>query len=95
MPASIIRGSCRFDSKIRVFLKGIDFVSSYKERSKNFFRKIEICQKLPSFFADFFAKNRVLESIFITTETPYLIEPKMKIQAYSERQGIFTEDIYR
>jgi hypothetical protein len=30
----------------------VDFISAYIGRSKNFFRKIEICQKLPSFFAE-------------------------------------------
>jgi hypothetical protein len=49
MPPSIIGGTCAFDSKIRVFLKVADFVSAYMERDKNFFRKIEIYQKLPSF----------------------------------------------
>ncbi len=49
---SIIGGTCRFDSKIRVFWEMSDFVSAYVERNKNIFRKIEICQKLPSFFAE-------------------------------------------
>ena len=29
-----------------------EFVSVYLERNKKIFRKIEICQKLPSFFAE-------------------------------------------
>ena len=49
---SIIRGTCRFDSKIRGVLEVTDFVSACGERSKNFFRKIEISQNLPSFFAE-------------------------------------------
>jgi len=46
---SIIRATCRFDSKIRGFLKGTDFVSAYVERDKNFFRKIQFSHFLPSF----------------------------------------------
>ena len=49
---SIIRASCRFDSKIRVFSGVPDFVSAYVERNKNFFQKIEISQNRPSFFAE-------------------------------------------
>jgi hypothetical protein len=49
---SIIRASFTFDSKIRGFSEVSDFVSAYKERDKNFFRKIEICCFLPSFFAE-------------------------------------------
>jgi hypothetical protein len=53
----IIRATCRFDSKIRGFSGAPDFVSTYVERNKNFFQKIEISQNLPSFFAEKWAKN--------------------------------------
>jgi len=57
MPPSIIRATCKFDSKIRGFLKVSDFISACMERNKNFFRKIEISQNLPSKFAEKWAKN--------------------------------------
>jgi hypothetical protein len=40
-PASIIRGTCAFVSKIRGYSGVSDFVSAYRERNKKFFRKIE------------------------------------------------------
>jgi hypothetical protein len=58
MPASIIGRTCRFDSKIRVFLKVGEFVSAYLERNKIFFRKIQFSHFLPSFFAEKWRKNQ-------------------------------------
>ena len=46
---SIIRRTCAFDSKIRVFLEVSEFVSAYIERDKNFFRKILFFHFLLSF----------------------------------------------
>ena len=51
-PASIIRCTFAFDSK-----NGLDsgcpkIVTRFVERDKNYFRKIEICHKLLSFFAE-------------------------------------------
>jgi hypothetical protein len=40
-----------------VFLVVAEFVSSYLERNKNFFRKIQFSHFLPSFFAEKWAKN--------------------------------------
>jgi hypothetical protein len=60
---SIIRATCRFDSKIRVFSGVSDFVSAYLERDKNFFRKILFFHFLPSFFAEKWAKNGGIEYI--------------------------------
>jgi len=54
---SIIRRTCAFDSKNGVFGVMCDFVSAYVERDKNFFRKIEICCFLQSFFAEKIAKS--------------------------------------
>ena len=47
--ASIIRGTCAFDTKIWGFSRESLFVSAYEERDKKIFRKIEICQNLLSF----------------------------------------------
>ena len=49
---SIIRATCAFDSKIGWFLGRAYLLSVYEKRDKKNFRKIEISQKLPSFFAE-------------------------------------------
>ena len=61
MPPSIIRRPCRFDSKIRGFWGRSEFVSACLERNKKIFRKIEISQNLPSFFAEKWANFARIE----------------------------------
>jgi hypothetical protein len=51
-PASIIRGTCAFESKFEAVSRDLGHVSRLVERNKNFFRKIEISQNLPSKFVD-------------------------------------------
>ena len=63
MPASIIGRSCRFDSKFRVFLGWVEFVSAYFKGIKKFFRKIEFSHFLPSFFAEKWANIARIEYI--------------------------------
>jgi hypothetical protein len=49
MPSSIIRRTCAFDTKIRVFWGWADLLSAYVGRNKKFFRKIEKCRFLLPF----------------------------------------------
>jgi len=52
MPPSIIRATCRFDSKFKAVSRDPGHVTRYVERNKNFFRKVELFHFLPSFFAE-------------------------------------------
>jgi hypothetical protein len=46
--ASIIGRTCAFDAKNRRFFESKKFVTTYGERSKNFFKNLLILQKLPT-----------------------------------------------
>ena len=74
----IIRGTCAFDSKNRVFLRVSEFVSAYVGRNKKFFRKIEICQKLPSFFAENRNRSHLVSRIFPRLRSGQAVKRQMK-----------------
>jgi hypothetical protein len=68
---SIIGRTCRFDTKIRGFLRRAKFVSACVKGSKKIFRKIEISQNLPSFFAEKWANIGGIEYIVFRQMRPF------------------------